>query len=177
MIRCCRVVAHLTTGKNFDADRKQWWCGLAKSEAAAKLVAGLNDPTAAPIAEDLGAKQVYAKVEYKGRQYYVIQETAGQVRCRLMTLDSTEPFWVDCGACKLVRTYPGREVWDGRRGNGTVTRYTTIGSLRDFRDDQKSAEKAGVPQCPVCGKRNSDMVRDLETGMTCCRGCCDMPSE
>lgn len=209
-------------GGHWDGDRRQWWIGAAKKEAAEKLVAQINgtvapttqreatpasdraaasvgldtgtpadivadrlqdegrDKEAAAIrtpAEDLSGCRVFAKVEYKGQTYYVIAETRDRTRCRLATLREDGPvFWADMQACRLLRTYQGREVWDGRRySNRTVTRYTTLGSLREFVAGQRAAEKAGVPQCPVCGKRNGDMVRDLETGMICCRGCADMP--
>lgn len=138
----------------------------------AKKAAELRKPV-----EDLSGCRVYAKVEYKGRTYYVIAETKDRTRCRLATLQEDGPvFWADMAACRLLKSYPGRKVWDGcRYSNRTVTRYTTLGSLRDFVADQRAAEKQGVPQCPVCGKRNNDMVHDLETGMMCCYGCADMP--
>lgn len=129
--------------------------------------------------EDLSDCRVYAKVEYKERTYYVIAETKDRTRCRLATLQEDGPvFWADMSACRLIKTYPGRQVWDGRRYSGrTVTRYTTLGSIREFVADQKQAEAAGHPQCTVCGKRSSDLVRDLETGGMACRGCADMPEE
>lgn len=138
----------------------------------AKKAAELRKP-----AEDIDGCRVYAKVEYKGRTYYVIAETKDRTRCRLATLQEDGPvFWADMSQCRLLKTYEGREKWDGRRySNRTVTVYTTLGSLRSFVADQRAAEKNGVPQCPVCGRRNDNMVRDLETGMTCCRGCADMP--
>lgn len=127
--------------------------------------------------EDLSDCRVYAKVAYKGRTYYVIAETKDQTRCRLATLQEDGPvFWTDCAACELVKRYHGREVWDGRRySNRTVTKYTTLGSLRSFVAEQKRAEQAGVPQCAACGKRNEHLVHDLEDGLMKCRACCDMP--
>lgn len=135
--------------------------------------------------EDVSACRVYAKVEYKGRQYYVIAETKTQatateapqpLRCRLTTLDGMTPFWVDCTACNLLRRYEGKQRWDGRRYSGrTVTVYPTIGSLKEFRDEQRSGEKAGVPACVACGKRSESLVHDLEDGMMKCRSCCDIP--
>ena len=130
--------------------------------------------------EDVSDCRVYAQVEYKGRRYYVIaesreKETGQPMRCRLTTLDGLTPFWADCSECNLIKSYPGREVWDGRRYSGkTVTRYTTIGSLRDFRASQKMAAANGAPQCAACGKRSDRLTHDLEDGLMKCRGCCDM---
>lgn len=106
---------------------------------------------APPPAEDVSDCRVYAQVEYKGRRYYVVAETKDQIRCRLTTLDGMTPFWVDCQACNLIRTYEGREVWDGRRYSGkTRTEYPTIGSLRAFRDRQRDpATRRGC--CTECG--------------------------
>lgn len=111
---------------------------------------------AEPKPEDLSDARVYAAVTYKGRRYYVVAEqrdkaTGQPLRCRLTTLDGATPFWADCSACELVRTYGGREQWDGRHYSGrTVTVYPTVGSLRDFRDRQKNPETARV-QCHECG--------------------------
>lgn len=145
-------------------------------EAAAVRAAG-------PEKENVDDCRAYAQVTYKGRRYYVIAEqrdkaTREPLRCRLTTLDGLAPFWVDCQACELVRTYEGREVWDGRRYSGkTRTVYSTIGSLRAFRDRQRQGEKDGLPACSVCGKRSANLVHDLETSLQACRGCADMPAD
>lgn len=133
--------------------------------------------------EDIDSARVYAQVEYKGRRYYVIAEQRDPqshqpVRCRLTTLDPLPggPFWADCADCNLVRTYQGREVWDGRRYSGkTRTEYQTIGGLRRFRDRQRQGERDGLPACAACGKRSDSLVTDLEDGLQKCRFCCDIP--
>lgn len=137
--------------------------------------------------EDVSGCRVYAAVTYQGRRYYVIAEqrspgSATQapqpVRCRITTLDGESPRWVDCSACQLVRTYQGREQWNGRRYSGkTITVYPTIGSLRKFRDSQKQGERDGLPPCAACGKRRDDLIEDNEDGLMKCRSCCDIPSE
>lgn len=176
-------------GGHWDGERRAWWVGAKKEQAARDLVArvcpvsaaaagvGLRGDTPAGIVadrledegrdqeatavreaaqspkpvEDVSKCRVYAQVEYKGRRYYVIAETRDLTRCRLTTLDGLTPFWVDCADCNLVKRYEGREVWDGRRYSGrTVTRYSTIGSLREFRDRQKNPETARH-QCMECG--------------------------
>ena len=165
-------------GGHWDGDRKAWWIGAKKLAEAEALVASLSAPVPimTPTAtEDVSDCRVYAQVEYKGRRYYVIAETRDLTRCRLTTLDGTAPFWVDCSACNLVRRYEGREVWDGRRYSGkTVTRYQTIGSLREFRDSQRQGERDGMPACAACGKRSDSLVSDLEDGLMKCRACCDI---
>lgn len=155
--------AGIVADKLRDADR------TAEADAAAKPV------------EDVDHCRVYAAVQYQGRRYYVIAEqrdTNGiPVRCRLTTLDSAAPKWVDCSACAMIRTYEGRDQWDGRAYSGrTVTVYQTIGSLRKFRDKQAREAARGTPACPECGKR-TELIHDMEDGGMKCRACCDMPSD
>jgi hypothetical protein len=157
------------TGKNWDGDRRMWWCGTAKRAAALALVAELNAAPAAPADDRPGDDaRVKAKVKYKGRTYFVVAESAD--RCRLTTLDGSVHFWAEKAACELVRTYAPREY----RGR---TEFTTLGGLRRFVEGQRKAEERGEAACPVCGLRGREMVHDLETGMTCCRGCADMPAD
>lgn len=171
-------------GAKWDSDRKQWWVGVAKTKAAEEFAAKINTPSAAGevAKEDTDAKRVYAKVNHDGRSYFVIGQTtdnAGQpLRVRLIAFAADSvPFWIDAAKCELVKEYPGRKVWDGRRGNGTVTKYTTLGGIRDFVAGQKEAEAKGIPQCAACHKRSSHLIEDLEDGLMKCAACCDMPSE
>lgn len=173
-------------GGHWDAGGKAWWIGAKKEAAARALLAdaalprevaadkaeeeGRDEDAAAlrasPPAENLDGKRVYAQIEYKGRRYYVIAEMADLTRCRLATLDGMAPFWADCSACNLIRRYEGRQAWDGRRYSGkTVTRYSTIGSLRSFRDRQKNPDTARV-QCPEC-----DAWHDAGEDCRECGGC------
>jgi hypothetical protein len=131
--------------------------------------------------EDVSACRVYAAVTYKGRRYYVIAEqcdkvTGDPLRCRLATLDEGGPvFWADCPACELVKRYEGRERWDGRRYSGkTVTVYPTVGSLREFRDQQQQARASGEPVCAECGRAGGELVADLEDGQLKHPHCCDI---
>lgn len=120
-------------------------------------------------AEDLSECRVYAQVEYKRRRYYVIAETKDRTRCRLTTLDGPLVFWAQMSECRLIRTYEGREVWDGRRYSGrTVVRYQTIGDLRRFRDRQRRTEGTGRErvQCIECGSWYT-----LADGCGDCGGC------
>jgi hypothetical protein len=101
-------------------------------------------------------------------------------RVRLLTLPDADgnylDFWADCSEVERTKAYEPRRVWDGRRGNGTVTRYTTLGSIAKFVAQQRRGERDGLPECGVCGKRRADLVHDLETGMMACPGCADMPA-
>lgn len=150
------VVAELKNlGAHWDAEKKLWWVGAKKrAEVEALLVASdaakdAGGPEKAP--ENLDDARVHAQVEYKGRKYYVVAETADLTRCRLTTLDGTAPFWAACADCNLVKRYEGRERWDGRRYSGrTITVYPTIGGLRRFRDRQKGPETARG-ECTECG--------------------------
>jgi len=156
-----------SAGCHWDGDRRQWWIGKAKLSRITDIVGELASAPAAK--EDIGARRVYARVEYQGRSYYVIGES--QDRCRLTVLDGSMEFWADKAECKLLKEYPGRQVWDGRRGNGTVTRYTTLGSLRDFISQRKSDEKS-----VAAGEIPDGWCVDLEDGMVKPRHECDMPA-
>lgn len=172
------------TGANWDRERRQWWCGLAKLGAAEALAAELNGrpaPEAKPPgaeqktdapAEDVSACRVYAKVRYNGREYYQIAETRDGVRVRLCTLDEAGPvFWAEKLKCELLKTYQPRETGRGRHSRIV---HQTVGGLRKFRDEQRKKKAAGAPTCVACGKAGQ-LVEDLEDGCMKCYGCCDMP--
>ena len=175
------------SGKNWDGERKQWWVGAAKLADAEAFVAKLNAPAVSgtePPAEDIDAKRVYAKVTHGGKTYYVIGQTLDAdhqpLRVRLVAFaPEAVPFWTDAAGCELVKEYPGRMMWNGRRApyNRDVLTFQTLGGIRKFVDKQKNAEAAGVPACSACGKRSAGLVEDLEDGLMKCRGCCDIPSE
>ncbi len=178
------VVAGLKSlGAHWDGAAKAWWISPTKRAAVEELLVGADKaaeeaPYEPAKPEDVTACRVYARVTHGGRPYYVIAETKDLTRCRITTLDGAAPRWVDCADCELIRRYEGRERWDGRRYSGkTITVYPTIGSLREFRNEQRQGEKDGLPACPVCGKRSNNLVHDLETGMEACRGCADMPAD
>lgn len=154
-------------GCHWDGDRKQWWIGKAKQADIAAIV-GKLDGKEAPK-QDLADSRVYAKVSYKGRTYFVIAE--GTERVRLTVLDGSIDFWAVKAECNLIREYQGREVWDGRRGNGTVTRYTTLGSLRAFITQRKADEKT-----VQSGEIPVGWCVDLEDGCVKPRHECDMPA-
>lgn len=163
-------------GCHWDGERKQWWIGAAKAEAIAEIVNGLVSQPMGAVSDssDLGKSRVYAQVECKNRKYYVIAESHSNNRCRLTVLDGSINFWVAMGDCKLIKTYHPREVWDGRRNSGkTITRYTTLDSLREFIADRKRAEESGEVCCAECG-RPGDLVADLEDGQLKHRHCCDI---
>ncbi len=165
-----------------------WYCGAAKRAAIEKLLAEfaarpvieklLADFASKPVEskpEDVSRCRVHAKVKYKGRSYYVIAEAQSKGRCRVCTLDGQGPHresgpeWVDMADCVAEKVYEGRE----HRGR---MEYSTIGSLKKFRDSQRDAEKAGTPPCAACGRRSENLIEDMEDGLMKCRGCCDMPS-
>lgn len=193
-------------GAHWDGEARAWWIGASKEAQARQLLddsaaSTTRDPVervvlanraeeagkdslaaelrAAPPAEDVSEKRVYAAVTYKGRRYYVIAEqrnAAGEpTRCRLATLDADGPvFWADCSACTLIRTYEGREQWDGRRYSGqTRTVYSTIGSLRRFRDRARAADACGEVLPESLGPRTGCSCGSREGGSqpSDCRSC------
>lgn len=172
------------SGKNFDADRKCWWVGVAKRVALEAFVKRVNepvDPNAPKVREDPHNIRLTGKGRYKDREYYAGAITQDRQRVRLLTLPDADgkylDFWAPCAEVTQTKTYSPREVWDGRRGNGTRTVYTTLGSIADFIADERAKESAGTPQCASCHKRSNDLIEDLEDGLMKCRKCCDMPSE
>jgi hypothetical protein len=145
-------------GGHWDADRRQWWIGAAKSAEAAALVAELNGaasaPAGPPAKEDPHQIRLTGKGRYKGREYFAGAITHDGSRVRLLTLPDESgnylDFWAPCAEVEQTKTYSPRQKWDGRRGNGTVTVYTTLGSIADFVRDQRAAEKSGLPACAAC---------------------------
>ncbi len=161
-------------GGKWDAESRRWWVGSTKLAQAEALVASLAGD-GAPAPEDLSSARVYARVEYKGRSYYVIAESETSGRCRLTTLEMVAPFWVQMSECKLVKTYTPREVRTGFRG-ATRTEYQTLGGIAAFVARERKAEKAGEPACPCCGRRGP-LIHDLEDGIDKCFSCCDIPAD
>lgn len=155
-------------GGHWDADRKAWWIGSASKAEAEKIVsaapaAGEYRPT--PIER---SSRVYAKVAYKGRNYYVVAE--GRERVRLTVLDGSIDFWALKEACELVKTYAPRQKWGGY-GRSQVEVYTTIGSLRDFIEECKEADKA-----IKAGEIPDGYAVDLEDGCVKRLSECDIPA-
>lgn len=154
-------------GCHWDGDRKQWWIGAAKASQIESIVGSL-DGAPAPK-EDLGDRRVYAQVEYKGRKYYVIGESGD--RRRLTVLDASIDFWAEKSACKLVKEYQPRQVWDGRRYSGkTVMQYQTLGGLRRFIERSRAADREIAN-----GEIPDGYAVDLEDGGVKRISECDMP--
>lgn len=134
------------SGSNFDRDRKQWWVGAEKAEAAEKLVGELNGQEAPK--EDLSSKPLKGKAKYKNRSYYVLNETA--TRLHLTVLDGSIDFWADTAACQWEKRYQSREQhW---RGKVVGTSHTTLNSIREFIEQQKNPDTR-IGECTECGAR------------------------
>lgn len=167
-------------GCKWDPDRKSWWTGK-------KAVAERFEGTPAPNRKFDNDKpnddtRLYGKVKYtsksgKTRTYYVIAKSRDDARYKLTVLDGSIVFWADASRCEWIKTYGTREVWDGRYySNRTVTRHTTLGSIRAFvakERAEKRAEEPGEPLCAECG-RPGHLVADLEDGAPKHRHCCDI---
>lgn len=162
------------TGANWDPDRKQWWVGLAKLEAARALAAELNARTGPAAGPNPAAVRVYAKVRYKGRTYYLAAR--GQTRVRLVSLPQADgtflDFWADRAEVAVEKEYQPRRVGYGRYAR---EEHQTLAGLAAFVARNQAARAAGAPTCPACG-RAGELVEDLEDGLHKCRGCCDMPA-
>ena len=160
---------------NWDSERRQWWVGIAKLSQAEALVASLSSPATEsagkglPTTSESDDRRVRAKVNYRGSTWYVIAESHEKGRCQICKLSGLAR-WVDMADCEIIKTYAPREY----RGR---TKYTTLGSIRGFIEEQKRLEASDVPQCAACGKRSESLVHDLEDGLMKCRACCDMPAD
>jgi hypothetical protein len=163
-------------GGHWDADRRQWWVGLAKKADADMLVVSMNTPVPAeqngtPKQQDPHEIRLTGKGRYKDREYYAGAITRDGQRVRLLTLpDATGKyldFWAPCSEVEQTKVYHAREY----RGRAE---YTTLGGIADYVARQRRAESAGEPACPCCGKRGG-LVEDLEDGLMKCYSCCDMP--
>lgn len=156
-----------SAGCHWDGDRKLWWIGAAKAESIAAIVGGMNGKEAPK--EDLDGKRIYAKVSYKGRNYYVIAE--GTEKVRLTVLDGSIDFWADRGLCELVKRYEVRTRFGGY-GRGQVEVYQTLGSMRRFIAESRQADKQ-----IAAGEIPDGYCVDNEDGMVKRRSECDMPAD
>lgn len=149
------------TGKNWDADRRQWWVGAAKRADAEALVTALNDPTAPAPKEDPDKVTLDGKGKHKGRTVYVRCFSADGRRCRVVTLPRPDgtflDYWKDVGTgedqVEVVKRYEAREERGsyGRPTGRTVK--TTLGSIVRFIEKanrDRAAVAAGTAETKVC---------------------------
>lgn len=126
-------------GAHWDSQAKAWWVGTIKAELLRDLVAKANSEAQAntggrPEKETCDSStRVKARVEYKGRKYYLVAE--GESRAKLTTLDGSLTFWADRGRMTVIKQY-------GRYNDrGGFFEYPTLGSMQDFIEDRKK----GIP--------------------------------
>lgn len=167
-------------GGHWDGERKAWWVGKVKQADVASLVTELASKPQTPAArmkESPDTIRLTGKGKYKGRTYYAGAVTKDGMKVRLLTLPDANgdylDFWADCSQVEEVKRYQPREVWNGRRGGGTVTQYTTLGSIADFIAKEKKNKANGGEVCAECGK-SGGLVCDLEDGLMKHRHCCDI---
>ena len=125
-----------SAGCKWDAEARCWYTG--KKEIADKL-AGTEIKTefVKPTKEELAEKPCTGKVEYKGRQYYVVgRSKTGKLW--LTVLDCSIDFWAAESDCKWTKHYAGRE--DFRSGR---VEHQTVGGIRRFIEREKSAKADG----------------------------------
>jgi hypothetical protein len=160
-----------SAGCHWDGERRQWWIGAAKAEALKPILDGGAEADK-PVPANTTDARVHARVEYKGRSYYVLAYTQDGQKAKLTSLDGQVQFWAATAECKTLKTYQSREV---RRGYGrTQTEYTTLGSIRSFVERERRNREQGGGVCAECGK-SGDLVRDLEDGQMKHSHCCDIP--
>lgn len=163
-------------GAKWDAEHKCWWLGAAKRDKVEELLVEADrkkeageEPERLP--EDAHKVRLVAKVKYKGRTYFAsyMGTTKRGEAAKLHTLPADDgsfrTFWADLSECEVLKRYQPREVWDGRRGGGTRTAYTTLGGLADFIRDQKGGASRRV-QCHEC-----DSWYDEDSNCPNCGGC------
>ncbi len=163
-------------GGHWDSDRKMWWIGSQAKGDAQKLVESSESSDAyvpIPITEK---SRVYRKVRYVGKSgkpstFYVVAESRSG-KFRLTTLDRSIDFWADANACETLKVYRPRELWNGRRGGGTVEVYTTLGGIADFIAESKAADKE-----IAAGHIPDGYCVDLEDGVVKRRSECDIPAD
>lgn len=126
-------------GCHWDGERKAWWIGAAKRPDIEHLVSS----TPAPQAEAQGDRKpdehanVRARVEYKGREYYMLAETRDGAKLLLAARNGQFQFWAAREATQTVKTY-GRENYRSGR-----TEYPMLGGMiaRAAEWQQKSPEQ------------------------------------
>jgi hypothetical protein len=134
-----------SAGCAFDFERKQWWIGAAKVAAVEQLVQDYQNGVATLPVQDLTTSNVYGKVRYKNRTYYVIAR--GEEKLRLTVLDGSVDFWATSTECEWAKRYEPRTINYGR-GRSTE-KWQTLGEIRRFVERQSNPATARV-QCPEC---------------------------
>jgi hypothetical protein len=124
-------------GCKWDADARCWYTG--KKEVADKLAGTeIKQEFVPPTKDELAEKPCSGKVEYKGRNYYVVGHSQRTGKLWLTVLDCSIDFWAAESDCKWVKHYAGRE--DYRSGR---VEHQTVGGIRRFIEREKSAKSDG----------------------------------
>lgn len=149
-------------GGHWDGDRKAWWVGVAKREAAEQLASSSVSQTAKSTKSDAPSRdaRVKSRVTYKAKDYYVLagSEREGKPRYLLAARNGAFQFWADGTACVLVKHYGHEDYRSGRM------EYPTLGYLmkasekwakmtaserEDAKDDAEA--RARGERCPCSG--------------------------
>lgn len=173
------VVALLKAlGAKWDPESKRWWIGAVKKKEVEAALAEASqkqltekEPTSA---NEPDSSRVLAKINYKGKSYFVVVESPEKGRCKICRLEGSS-FWVDMADCELIKTYYPRPERNFRGKPTGRFLHTTLGSIRSFVKQQREAEARGEQACSSCGKRGQKLCQDLEDGLMKCYTCCDIP--
>lgn len=138
-----------SAGCHWDAQRKQWWIGAAKSDKIESIVGKLDGKE---VKEDLSRKPLLGKASYKGRDYYVLATTPKNGgKLWLTVLDGSIDFWAATDACRWVKRYDP----DGYR-------QTTLTSIRAFVAEKKREEVEAKEQAAkVTAAAQGEPTRDI----------------
>lgn len=153
-----------SAGGHWDGDRKQWWIGSGKLSEIESAIAKANEskPADGRCAEAPYSGEVWGKVLYKNRNYYVRwsgRTARGTDACRLVTLDGKLDFWADESACQWLKRYEKKGAYgkvDGRYG-----RYPTLSGIRSFVERRKADQASGV-EVPLTRKDHEEIVDGLD---------------
>ncbi len=154
-------------GCHWDGDRRQWWIGKAKADSLQAILDGAGEASEDDRKAELGSMPVKAKVNYKGRSYFVVAESRDGMKVRLTVLDCSIDFWALKSACELVKQYAPRVNYRTNRES-----WMTVNGMRSF-VEQAKREREQLDR----GEIPAGYCVDMEDGQVKRRSECDMPSE
>jgi len=140
-------------GGHWDSEKKAWWVGKAKLEAAQKLAAGIASGDVKAVEED--DPRIVAKCRYKGKTYFarwVGRTQSGAEKAHLYSFDGKINFWAAVGGdgngdtAAVIKRYQPRV--DGGREE-----YQRLSSIRRFVEKLKTetpdeaSQRAAIREC------------------------------
>lgn len=148
-----------SAGGKWDADRKQWWIGVAKKSELESALAKAPAPSTQG-AEEKYDGEVRGKAEYKGRSYFIRAEGTNDRGAwfRLVDFSGTRSFFAPASEVNVTKRYQAREPrrnFYGRGGFAGRAEYPTLRGIRNFAEGVKSGR---IQVCSMCGKSNCESL-------------------